>query len=263
MTGEVLQTRSGGPLELSPSVRSLITAALAAAPPVYGSHAARVQVAHDAFELYADVRQWHPASESARRSLRLACGAALFNLRLAVAALGRGPVTGLLPDLERTELLAVVRLATEAPRSSEWRRLYAVLSGSAPRRCDVPASIPASIGHVLRRAAQLEGAWVTVLDAGAWDTRLRELFDNPGTQPPGAVDGFAVISSFHDLPVGQLRAGQAIQRVALTAAACGLSPTFLPTPLAATRARAELCRELGPGLYPQTMLALHTRRETP
>lgn len=271
MTGQALRALSVDPQALSRQARSMITATMSAVPMIYGSRAWRLWVAHGAFELHADVRQWQPAGQSAHRRLRLASGMALFNLRLAVAALGREPVTALLPDPDRAELQAVVRMAGETRRPLEWRRLYAALWHPASLR--PPASdhpVPPMVRHALRRAAELEGGWLTVIDSGPVGTRLRELVWPAGVDHPGdALDGapqrgfgweadpvLAVLSSFHDLPVGHLRSGQAMQRMALTAASYGLTTEFLPDPLAAPGVRAALGKLLGHRLYPQMVLAV-------
>ncbi|WP_028927835.1 hypothetical protein [Pseudonocardia acaciae] len=250
---------------LSPGARAVVTRAVAAAPLLCGAAPRGVQVVQGAFELWADVRQWRPASEAADRGLRLAGGAALFNLRLAVATLGRRPVTVLLPFPERPEVLAVVRMAERAAPPPGWCRLYEVLTGLGVRRARHQGPAPVAMRPALRRAAEMEGGWLTVLDPGASDDRLRELIEWRCTEWPGLRVGapaprerrggvIGVLSSFHDLPVGQVRAGEALQRVALTAAAYGSPTSFAPAALANPAMRADLGRRLGHHLCPQLVL---------
>ncbi|SDP38170.1 Nitroreductase [Nakamurella panacisegetis] len=66
----------------------------------------------------------------------------------------------------------------------------------------------------------------------------------------------AVIGSFHDLPLAQLNAGQAMQRVLLTATAGGLASSFMSQVIEVPSARAELRGLLGGALWPQTVLRL-------
>ena len=66
----------------------------------------------------------------------------------------------------------------------------------------------------------------------------------------------AVIGSFHDLPLAQLQAGQAMQRVLLTATAAGLSSSFLSQVVEVPAARAELRELIGGGVWPQAVLRL-------
>jgi hypothetical protein len=67
------------------------------------------------------------APSSQRRALHIACGAALFNLRLAVAVAGRQPVVRLLPDPGQPLLLATVRLA--APWHAQQHELELHVAG--------------------------------------------------------------------------------------------------------------------------------------
>ncbi|WP_028928029.1 hypothetical protein [Pseudonocardia acaciae] len=252
---------------LSPGARAVVTRAVAAAPLLGGAAPRGVQVVHGAFELWADVRRWRPASEAGDRGPRLAGGAALFNLRLAVAALGRRPVTVLLPFPERPEVLAVVRMAERTAPPPGWARLYEVLTALGGRRAcpGWPASTAPRLA--LRRAAELEGGWLTMLDASAPDDRLRELIERRCARWPDLAVGapvdrerrggtIGVLSSFHDLPVGQIRAGEALRRVALTAAAYGLCTSFAPASLVNPAMRAALGRRLGHQLCPQVVLRI-------
>ena len=66
----------------------------------------------------------------------------------------------------------------------------------------------------------------------------------------------AVIGSFHDLPSARLQAGQAMQRVLLTAAAAGLPATFLSELVEVAPVRERLRQLIGGGLWPQTVLRI-------
>lgn len=66
----------------------------------------------------------------------------------------------------------------------------------------------------------------------------------------------AVIGSFNDLPLAQLQAGQAMQRVLLTATVEGLSASFLSQVIEVPRTRRQLRALIGGGLWPQTVLRL-------
>ncbi|MFE3181761.1 Acg family FMN-binding oxidoreductase [Streptomyces violascens] len=61
------------------------------------------------FELYADRLRAVPLADPDDRALHIGCGAALFNLRVAIAHRGRHPRVDLLPDPSRPDLLATVR----------------------------------------------------------------------------------------------------------------------------------------------------------
>lgn len=66
----------------------------------------------------------------------------------------------------------------------------------------------------------------------------------------------AVVGSFHDLPLARLQAGQAMQRVLLTATALGLSASFLSQVVEVPAVRRELRELIGGGLWPQTVLRI-------
>lgn len=66
----------------------------------------------------------------------------------------------------------------------------------------------------------------------------------------------AVIGSFHDLPLARLQAGQAMQRVLLTATEAGLSASFLSQVVEVPAARRQLRDLIGGGLWPQTVLRI-------
>jgi nitroreductase len=66
----------------------------------------------------------------------------------------------------------------------------------------------------------------------------------------------AVISTFHDLPLARLQAGQGMQRVLLTATAAGLSASFLSQVVEVAATRKELRELIVGGLWPQAVLRL-------
>ncbi|CAL9504710.1 Putative NAD(P)H nitroreductase [Actinosynnema sp. ALI-1.44] len=66
----------------------------------------------------------------------------------------------------------------------------------------------------------------------------------------------AVLCSFYDGPVGELRAGKALQRVLLTATTLGLSVSFLTQAIEVRPVRDEVRRSLGGAVLPQTMLRI-------
>jgi nitroreductase len=65
-----------------------------------------------------------------------------------------------------------------------------------------------------------------------------------------------IVCSFYDDPAADLSAGQAMQRVLLTATTLGLSASFLSQPIEVPPVRDELRRTLGGTLVPQTILRL-------
>jgi hypothetical protein len=66
----------------------------------------------------------------------------------------------------------------------------------------------------------------------------------------------AVVCSHHDSPLGEIQAGQAMQRVLLTATTLGLSASFMSQPIEVRTVREELRRALGGMLVPQALLRI-------
>src|SRR5262249_8942211 len=66
----------------------------------------------------------------------------------------------------------------------------------------------------------------------------------------------AVLASTHDTPISQLRCGEAMQRVLLTATVDGLCVSFLSQPIEVAATRAAVRALIGGQSYPQTVLRL-------
>ena len=81
------------------TVAVLETAALA--PSVHNTQPWSFRVAPDVIELHLDPARRLPVADPDDQELRLACGAALFNLRLALLARGVRPAVALYPDPAR------------------------------------------------------------------------------------------------------------------------------------------------------------------
>src|SRR5450755_2949869 len=128
-----------GDLRLTPRLAGLLVEAAATAPSFRNTQPWCFLVSLDdsAIELYAEPARVPPRTDPDGRAAHISCGAALFNLRLAVTCAGAEPVIRLLPDPAEPRLLATVRLAgPHRPRAREldlcaalWRRH----SGHVPR----------------------------------------------------------------------------------------------------------------------------------
>jgi hypothetical protein len=66
----------------------------------------------------------------------------------------------------------------------------------------------------------------------------------------------AVIGSFHDGPAAWLQAGQAMQRVLLTATAAGLAASFVSQVVEVPATRRDLRTLIGGAVWPQTVLRI-------
>ncbi|SDF40378.1 hypothetical protein SAMN05216553_101465 [Lentzea fradiae] len=295
-----------GPEEIE---TALATAALA--PSVHNTQPWRFRVRRDRIELHPDPSRKLSATDPEDRELRLSCGAALFNLRLALQSMGVRPLVSMLPGQDAPGALAVVRRGGTLQIDDEHRALLgAVPRRRTNRRPFLDRAVDPRQRHALVRAAELERSWLHVISTPQERAQLKrfvqeahqiqlhdaavqaELAAFTGHRP-GATDGIppqsagvrpaaqdewafrdfqgperhpgkdyesdplvVVLCSFYDGPLGDLQAGQAMQRVLLTATTRGLSASFLSQPVEVRRVREDLRRSLGGMLVPQTVLRL-------
>ncbi|MGW4528290.1 Acg family FMN-binding oxidoreductase [Amycolatopsis sp. NPDC004378] len=291
----------------SDQVKSVIGAAVLA-PSTHNTQPWRFRCTPAGLELHADPDRALPVADADRRELLVSCGAALFNLRAAIHALGAHPATTLFPRRDDPTLLAVI--GPFAARRPDPRMVQ--LADAIPRRHTnrtpfAPDGIPGSLVAELRHAAEVEQAWLPQLSAKQLE-RLRELvhkahhaqvadpafrreWDSWTARAPDCRDGVpeyaagatpstnggwvlrdfgssprdrtdhseplvVVIGSFDDTPADRVRAGQAMQRVLLTATAAGFDASFVSQPVEVPVVRTELRALLGGGLWPQIVLRL-------
>lgn len=255
-------------------VRSVLLAAIAAPSP-YDSQPWQFACTPQVIELHADRGRATHAHDRDHRELLLACGAALCNLRLAIRALGVRVEVRSFPDSNRPDLLATVRPVGRAPVTPTDRLLATAIHQRPNHGSTDRATAPASLLNRLRQAAETERGWLAILD-GAQLTALRRLAYRAHRIQTQAGSGrsdrtpaireadadsdplVAVIGSFHDSLATRLQAGQATQRVLLTAAAAGLPAYFLPQVVEVPATRRALRTLIGGGLWPQTVLRIGT-----
>ncbi|MGW5051924.1 Acg family FMN-binding oxidoreductase [Actinokineospora sp. NPDC004072] len=305
-------------------VAAVLTAATMA-PSLHNTQPWRFAVLPDRIELRADPAARLPATDPDDRELRLGCGAALLNLRLALAARGVRPLVTLAhqrwPGDDPDRPLATVRHGGR----SRMLPATAALERAIPKRRTVrtpftDAPVPAAHRARLAGAAADERCWLHSVDDPADRAGLRDLVarahraqtadaataaelaawtGHDGSRPDGvptAASGprpepqdewamrdfgagrarervpgkdfepsplIMVLQSFTDGPAEQLQAGQALQRVLLTATALGLSASLLSQPVELPQSRAELGRLLGNRLTPQAVLRVGYGTPTP
>lgn len=146
------------------------------APSLHNTQPWRFRLAPQLIELHCDPTRALPVIDPSGREMRIACGAALFNLRLALHGLDIRPTVTILPDPGRPTLIATIRhgghkLATPAQREllravPRRRTNRQPFSGSEP----TPGEL-----HALRRAALDEGAWLHVVEEVGERDRLQQL----------------------------------------------------------------------------------------
>ncbi|UBU18241.1 Acg family FMN-binding oxidoreductase [Nonomuraea gerenzanensis] len=150
-------------------VRRLLVAA-GQAPSVLNTQPWRFRVVRqELVEVFADQDRRLRVTDPRGRNQYVSCGAALFNLRLAVRTSGRRPLVWLLPAPEdEPDLLAAVRLGVALPASAEHRALYDLIPvRRTNRRPFYDRGVPRAVMAALRVAASREGAALLPLDRHA------------------------------------------------------------------------------------------------
>ncbi len=106
------------PFATDASLSRLIRAAQAA-PSVFNTQPWKFEIrADDRIDLRADRERGLDHVDPRRRELAISCGAALFNLRMALRVTGHDPIVWLLPDADSDpDLLASVEIVLSRPRA--------------------------------------------------------------------------------------------------------------------------------------------------
>jgi hypothetical protein len=145
-------------------VEGLLTTA-GRAPSLHNSQPWRFRLTPNTIELHADPERRVPVADPHDRELRIGCGAALFNLRLALHGLGIRPLVTILPNRSRPGLLAVIRAGGHKPANPDQQQLLrAVPLRRTNRHPFSDAPITLEQHYALRRAAQDESCWLHQLD---------------------------------------------------------------------------------------------------
>jgi hypothetical protein len=243
------------------------------------------------------------------REAVIACGAALFNVRMAVRQLGFRPVVDLLPVPGDPHQLARVGFAAYAPSTAEETLLARAMPHRHTHRGRFAAEpVADELLDELHEQARVEGATLQIVDDPEQLDLLAELvraaertqradpghatelarrvgphgvpaeachrhpdatvlvgrdylgfaghYLVPARNRGGGTGTVVVLSTPYDRRPDWLRAGQALQRVLLYAAANDVMAAFHTQPLELPAPRARLRTDLTAGRYPQVILRL-------
>jgi nitroreductase len=303
--------RTAGPGFPPPDVICELLRAATLAPSMHNTQPWRFRIlpAGQTIELYADPSRMLKHADPHGRAVHIACGAALFNLRLAVAVAGREPVVRLFPDPAQPQLLAALRLAGPyRPSQADTELLAAAAARHTNRKPFSNRPPPPGVLAELAQAATAEGAALHLPDQEETARLLslisdaeRDLAADPGYRAelarwaggtrhhdgiPASALGprdptgqtpvrdltpdrhhplgyacfedapqLAVLSTAGSTRKDWMHAGQALQRVLLTATRHGIAAAPLTQPL--KTADAWLVRDPRAGLeQPQMILRL-------
>jgi len=147
------------------ALRTVLVAATRA-PSVHNTQPWRFTVTAKDVQLHADRRRQLAMIDPEGRELTISCGAALLNMRVAAAALGRPLHVEALPDVTDPLHLATARFGRreEAPLT-DAALADAIERRHSHRRGFGPGRIPADVIAALQQQAEREGASLIHLDA--------------------------------------------------------------------------------------------------
>jgi hypothetical protein len=153
------------PLAEDGVVRMLISAA-GAAPSIHNTQPWRFRVTGDLVEVHGDPGRMLWVADPQGRALHLSCGAALYNLRLAIRMLAAKPLVWPLPDPQHEPtLLAAVQLEPARPATSAERELFEVIGQRHSSRAPFSSSpIPDAVQIELEQQAGSEFALLRTLN---------------------------------------------------------------------------------------------------
>jgi hypothetical protein len=122
-------------VEIQPTTRSdldVVSRVAAAAVRLPSGHPWYVRAVDQGFEVRAHHTRGARSTDLGARTVRLAVGAALLNVRLAVAVLGHQPVVSWSLDGPRSYVAAVVRRGIRRDPTPVERALYAAIAPTGP-----------------------------------------------------------------------------------------------------------------------------------
>ena len=293
--------------------RTLFVTAVEAAvraPSLHNTQPWRFRLRDGALEVLADQRRRLPAADPYGWAMRIACGAAVFNARLAFAVAGCPAQVRLRPDPAQPDLVARLGPGPPRPATPQEKSLFAAVAVRHSNRHPFAAEpVPVEVRPDLLAAARVEGAWLDLLigrgplaavaevvraadtnlirdaayrqeleewsrrtdaddgvplDAGGPSPEPQDLLAMRDLGGPPRAPGrdfesdplVAVLSTAGDTAHDQLIAGQAMQRVLLTATGHRLAVSMLSQPIEVPAARERLRSGLSRHGLPQMVLRI-------
>ncbi|MFI5708314.1 Acg family FMN-binding oxidoreductase [Kribbella sp. NPDC051620] len=164
----------------------VLLSAAVSAPSMHNTQPWRFEVNGRVIDVFLDGARALPAEDPTGRAMRIAAGAATFNLRCAAASLGYDSWFGLVPDPTEPELVARMVLEPTDTPDRKLTELFLQIPRRHTSREPVRAvNVPTDALIALTQAARTENADLTWLPAVAVhevlglliDTDLREIGD--------------------------------------------------------------------------------------
>ena len=287
----------------------LAAAAAIRAPSLHNSQPWRFRLADGGIDILADTDRQLSVADAGGWAVRIACGAATLNARLALAVNGTPAAVSLRPDPGSEVMARLTPDTARPPTYAETELFEAVPRRHSNRRPFWPNPVPPEIRARLLEAARAEGGWLDLLVgmtaltgfseiAHGADKVLRRDYDYQAEMSTwihanAAPDGVpvtagaplaepqdllpqrefgvhrrgpgrdfepeplvAILGTSGDTPHDQIAAGQALQRVLLTATNSGLASSMISQPIEVPAARDQLRRSLGRRGVPQMAIRI-------
>ncbi|MEQ7128528.1 hypothetical protein ABN034_28890 [Actinopolymorpha sp. B11F2] len=173
--------------ELTSTERDLLVKAAILAPSMHNTQPWLFRFQHTV-EIYRDPRRELLAEDPDGRMTMIGVGAATFNVRVAVAGMGRRSSTVLVRDPDRPTLAAEVRIGPLTAGRVEPAHLFGFLARRRTSRYPFASHpIPLQVRQELLDAAEHEGAyldWVDDRDRCRWLLEVASDADAADTQDP-------------------------------------------------------------------------------
>ncbi|WP_213456954.1 Acg family FMN-binding oxidoreductase [Rhizomonospora bruguierae] len=139
-------------------------AAAIRAPSLHNSQPWRFRLRDGAIEVLRDGARLVPVADGSGWAARIACGAAIYNARLALAVAGRPALVRLRPRQDEPDLMARLLPAEPAPATPAERDLLAAVPNRHSNRAPfLPTPVPPDARHRLLEAARAEGCWLDLI----------------------------------------------------------------------------------------------------
>lgn len=288
--------------ELEPIEREILVKAAIMAPSMQDSQPWHFRFRQRTVEVHRDPDRELVVDDPDGRMTLISCGAAIFNIRVAAASLGRDATVTVLPDPDPATLVAEVVVENAVADLEDPAALFPYLSRRRTNRQPAAGrALPEKVRQGLSHAATREGAvlewvedpartrWLMALAAGpeliqsGISRRRAEVSGSPrpeipaprpevtveAPEPAGAGEPgephptLAVLWTARDDRATWVRAGQALERVLLVASTYGLAASMINQPFEHTDMR-WLVRERSTGWSePQVVLRFGHGPEAP
>ncbi|MBX7434465.1 nitroreductase family protein [Mycobacterium sp. Y57] len=228
------------------------------APSAGNSQPWRWLVDHRGLHLYADYSR---ATGAAPRDMLLSCGAVLDHCVVALAAAGWFPRVHRFPEPVEDGHVALFEIIEQPPRRVDAELSAAISGRRSDRRPFLGRRLPAGTLELLDARTARMGVEFGVVPKIRWSHRddgdvglhYRGAAPDPGAD--GAV--LIVLGTGNDDEFAQLRAGEALSHLVLSAIAMGLASCPLTEPLHDPGNRLALaCEVFDANAYPQALIRI-------